>query len=135
MFTAREDERTYFSELIFVLPLRSTSSRGRGSSRLVLFNDVFNVMAGIQTLSVTDTGPDHVLRRRAACWAWNIEESSCCRIVYFYIFRKSKDIVLKIILCRIITNDNTNCHTHFPGARLVCRTVTFPGLQKRSSKG
>lgn len=55
---------------VCVLPVCRRSSRSRRPCRLVLFDDVFDVMTGIQALGVIWSGLDHILRRRTPCWTW-----------------------------------------------------------------
>lgn len=40
----------------------------------MLFDDVFDVVAGLHALSVIHTEWDHLLRRGATCWTWNISD-------------------------------------------------------------
>ena len=55
-----------------VLLLCCVSSGSCCTGRLVLLDDVFDVVAGIHALCVGRTGSDHVLRRGATCWTWNV---------------------------------------------------------------
>ena len=54
------------------LPLRCSSRRSCRGGRLVLFDGVFDVMAGIQALRVRRTGSDNIIRRGATCRTWNV---------------------------------------------------------------
>lgn len=38
----------------------------------MLFDGVFDVVAGIQALRVCRTGSDNIIRRGATCWTWNV---------------------------------------------------------------
>lgn len=53
-----------------MLPLCSRHSGCTCAGRLVLFDDVFDVMTGVHALCVSWAGSDHVLRRGATCWTW-----------------------------------------------------------------
>lgn len=55
-----------------MLPLCGKSSRSCCAGRLVLFDDVFDVVAGIHALCISRIGSDHILRRGATCWTWNV---------------------------------------------------------------
>lgn len=55
-----------------MLPLCGKSSRSCCAGRLVLFDDVFDIVAGIHALCVIQTGLDHIPRRGATRWTWNV---------------------------------------------------------------
>lgn len=55
-----------------MLPLSSRSTEHACDSRLMLFDDVLDVMAGIQAFCVGWTGLDHILRRGATRGTWDV---------------------------------------------------------------